>query len=129
VISNDRLDELEEQLFRDVQTLPTNKKQAYFYLQKKRCKDPDTYAALNWFFICGLHSFYIGKWVQGTINLVLMLIGLLTLGVGGGLLILLVFLVELPRLFFSQRTIRIHNLRLSQDILKELSEDQVHRND
>ena len=121
MISNDRIDELEEQLTKKIADLPIDLKQEFYFKQKKSCKDPDTYAALNWFFVCGLHHYYIGSWIWGTLNLLLMLIGFMTLGVGGGILILIVFLIELPRLFFSQRIIREYNLKLSEQIYEEIS--------
>ena len=77
-------------------------------------KDPDTYAALNWAFLAGLHHFYLGKWQRGLLNLVLMFISAQLyfstlpplLGAGA---ILIVFIIELPQLFNSQQIIHQYN--------------------
>lgn len=88
----------------------------------QRIKDPDTYAVLNWFFVAGLHHFYLANYPRGVVNLTLMLIGLLWIESVGLLLILLVFLIELPQLFKSQQIVHAYNNRVMKTLLHELQE-------
>lgn len=89
---------LEENKLRDqISRLPLEKKRHYYNLEEDNLKDPDTYAALNWLFIAGLHHFYLGRWKRGSINLILMMLGTLLL-LTGHLIILGAVLVFLPLL-------------------------------
>ncbi len=112
----------------------TNRK--FFYKQfTGRYKDPDTYAVLNFFFIGGLHHFYLKKYIRGFINLSLSLSGGVLIfaapfqynidsklgAFGTGILILaLVTIIEIPNLFQSQIIAKDFNNRLSLKILGEV---------
>lgn len=100
------------------------RKTAYLRIGE-RIRDPDTYATLNWFFICGLHHFYLGKYVRGGLNLLLFAFGALALFTGqvfsGLVLITLVSAVELYALFRSQVIVKDHNNRETQAVLEELA--------
>lgn len=116
----------EEQLREQITLLNSEQKKCYYALEVAQVKDPDTYAALNWAFLAGLHHFYLGKWQRGLLNLVLMLIGALfylsqlppLLGAG---IILLVFIIELPQLFNSQQIIHQYNNDVMKRLLKQVS--------
>jgi len=116
----------EEQLREQITQLNSEQKKSYYALEVAQVKDPDTYAALNWAFLAGLHHFYLGKWQRGLLNLVLMLIGALfylsqlppLLGAG---VILLVFIIELPQLFNSQQIIHQYNNGVMKRLLKQVS--------
>ena len=116
----------EEQLREQITQLNSEQKKSYYALEVAQVKDPDTYAALNWAFLAGLHHFYLGKWQRGLLNLVLMLIGVLfylsqlppLLGAG---VILLVFIIELPQLFNSQQIIHQYNNDVMKRLLKQVS--------
>lgn len=125
-MSHESLRQEEERLREQVAKLSSEQKKHYYALEVALVKDPDTYAALNWAFLAGLHHFYLGKWRRGLLNLVLMLIGgffyfsqLLPL-LGGGM-VLLVFMIELPQLFNSQQVIHQYNNQLMQRLLKQVS--------
>lgn len=116
----------EEQLREQITLLNSEQKKSYYALEVAQVKDPDTYAALNWAFLAGLHHFYLGKWQRGLLNLVLMLVGVLfylsqlppLLGAG---VILLVFIIELPQLFNSQQIIHQYNNDVMKRLLKQVS--------
>ena len=116
----------EEQLREQITQLNSEQKKSYYALEVAQVKDPDTYAALNWAFLAGLHHFYLGKWQRGLLNLVLMLVGVLfylsqlppLLGAGA---ILLVFIIELPQLFNSQQIIHQYNNDVMKRLLKQVS--------
>jgi len=116
----------EEQLREQIAQLNSEQKKCYYALEVAQVKDPDTYAALNWAFFAGLHHFYLGKWQRGLLNLVLMLIGVLfylshlpsLLGAG---VIFLVFIIELPQLFNSQKIIHQFNNDVMKRLLKQVS--------
>lgn len=94
-----------EALRRKVESLSSEQRSRYFSQYSKLVKDPDTYATLNWFFLAGLHHFYLGNVLQGILNLGVMLIGValcFVMPVIGASLIALIFLIELPALFRSQ---------------------------
>ena len=103
--------------------LPEQQRRRYHQLCHQRLKDPDTYAVLNWFFIAGLHHFYLGKIRRGAVNLAIMALGvtLMTLGelVFGALALTAVFLIELPALLRSQTIVAAHNVRIAEVALEE----------
>lgn len=112
----------EERLRALAAALPDAQRKAFYQESKRRLRDPDTYAVLNWFFLAGLHHFYLGKWEWGLLNLavftagiVLMFIQSVWLGLG---LILLVSAWELWALFRSQIIVQDWNNRLYRDLLE-----------
>lgn len=112
----------EEQLRLQVNKLSTEKRKLFYQQEKQRIKDPDTYAVLNWFFAAGLHHFYLGKFQRGAVNLMLMLIGILTIYSFGIFLIVIVLLIELPQLLKSQQIVHQFNNQVMADILKQLAD-------
>ncbi|PKG83874.1 hypothetical protein CXF85_10280 [Colwellia sp. 75C3] len=116
----------EEQLREQIAKLNSEQKKRYYALEVAQVKDPDTYAVLNWTFLAGLHHFYLGKWQRGLLNLVLMITGGLLyfshlLPLLGGGLVLLIFIIELPQLFNSQKIIHRYNNQLMKRLLKDVS--------
>lgn len=121
-MTQDELNTQEEQLRAQVNLLSAQQRKLFYQQEKARVKDPDTYAVLNWFFAAGLHHFYLGKFQRGAVNLMLMLIGILTIYSFGLFLIAIVLLIELPQLFKSQQIVHQFNNQVMADILKQLAD-------
>ncbi len=125
-MTEEALRQEEEKLRAQIAKLTAEQKKTYYALEVAQVKDPDTYAVLNWAFVAGLHHFYLGRWQRGLFNLVLMLIGAVLyftalFSLIGGLMILLVFMIELPQLFNSQKIIHCYNNQLMRTLLKQVS--------
>ncbi|MGV2873900.1 TM2 domain-containing protein [Colwellia sp. E150_009] len=117
-----RLEENELRL--RIAALSVEQKRLYYAQELQQIKDPDTYAALNWFFIAGLHHFYLGKWQKGVINLILMAAGVIlciftVYTLFGAALILFVFFIELPQLFNSENVVTHYNNQLMKNLLRQ----------
>jgi len=130
MVDNERMEEAEERLRNLIHALPRETKQEYYRRVRRRTKDPDTYAALNWSLIAGLHHFYLGNWPRGLIDLATLITGLaLTFWtewvLAGILLIAVLSLFELWELFNSQMIVRRHNLEQSRHLLREMNVDLV----
>jgi TM2 domain-containing membrane protein YozV len=110
----------EEALRSRVGQLSPEARERYHRLVRSSYKDPDTYAALNWFLICGLHHFYVGRWFRGLMSLGLMVVGVAYFFDYGWLLIIGLFLVELYELFCSQSIVQKINLARSKLILSSI---------
>jgi TM2 domain-containing membrane protein YozV len=115
----EQLREEEEQLRQQVRELSPEQRKLFYKLQEKHTKDPDTYAVLNYFFVAGLHHFYLRKYLWGSIDLTLMIIGILTFPLGGFVLLILLVLLELPQLFMAQRIVQRYNNQVMRDALAE----------
>ncbi|EKE83850.1 membrane protein [Idiomarina xiamenensis] len=126
--TSERLNDEEEQLRQQIRQLSDEQRKCYFRHEQQRLKDPDTYAVLNYFFLAGLHHFYLGKFARGMVNLVLMLIGILLLKplpwLGGGLIVA-VLLIELPQLFNAQNIVHRHNNQQIRDLLQQVKMGQL----
>ncbi len=125
-MNNEDLRREEEQLREQIASLSVEQKRQYYAQELKHIKDPDTYAALNWAFVAGLHHFYLGKWQRGILNIVLMLAGVVLyfsqiLSLLGLALILVVFVIELPQLFNSQKIIYQYNNQVMRRLLRQLN--------
>ena len=91
----------------------------YYNEVNKRIKDPDTYATLNYFFIVGVHHFYLGKWIRGSLNIYFCGIGIYFifspgtenntegLAVVGVLIVVMITLMETYSLFRSQSVVKM----------------------
>ena len=99
----------------------------YFKRFKSDLKDPDTYAVLNWFFLAGLHHMYLGNWLRGAINLVILIAGIALLFSAfttlGMVVIAALLAIELMALFRSQTVVANHNTLLAESILDELERE------
>lgn len=117
----------EEQLKAEANALPAEARKAFYREVSRAVKDPDTYAALNWFFITGLHHFYLGRWGWGAFDLGLFALGVALiigqaylLGLG---LILAVTVIEFWALFRSQIIVRDWNNRIYRRVLERYRRD------
>jgi hypothetical protein len=111
----------EEALRERLRQLSDAERRTFYRAYTPRLKDPDTYAVVNWFFLAGLHHFYLGKPINGALNMLLMLgaIALMLTGQPLGVaLLLLVLGIELPALFRSEVIVADHNVRLGEDLLR-----------
>ncbi|WP_404399950.1 TM2 domain-containing protein [Idiomarina seosinensis] len=120
----EQLRDQEEALRNKIRKLTDEQRRGYYRQERRQLKDPDTFAVLNYFFIAGLHHFYLGNRLRGSINLLVMLIGLAMLPVFapvGIVLLVGIFVVELPQLFKSQRIVYAHNLATMRQILSQVS--------
>lgn len=126
--SKEAIQEDEEHIRKLVRELPDEKRLLFFKRAERNLKDPDTYATLNYLFIAGLHHFYLGKWVRGSINLFIFLFGVVLLFTGlaviGVLLLIIISLVELKALFRSQILIQEYNNDVMEAIYREVTRDQ-----
>jgi len=128
MLNQTNVDEFEETLRKRIRQLPEDKRGKFYTDVKKEIRDPDTYAALNWFFVTGLHHFYLGKWLHGSFDLAMFVVGIaliisnqILLGVS---LILFVSIIEFWALFRSQIIVQDRNNRIYEKHLKE-HEDSV----
>jgi TM2 domain-containing membrane protein YozV len=125
-MTQEMLRQEEEALREQIYQLPAEQKKQFYALEVAQVKDPDTYAALNWAFVAGLHHFYLGRWLRGLFNIMLMISGVILYFatqwplIGGGL-VLFVFIIELPQLFNSEKIVHIHNNLLIKSLLKQVS--------
>jgi len=112
----------EESLRKAIRELSEDRRAEFYRQAGKAVKDPDTYAALNWFFIAGLHHFYLGRWQLGLLDL-----GALVIAIGcfmsglvwaGVALLVIVYSWELWQLFRSQIIVQDWNNRLYRDLLR-----------
>jgi TM2 domain-containing membrane protein YozV len=128
MLTSEQVLETEERLRKCVRALPDEKRLAFYRQAERRLKDPDTYAALNYLFIAGLHHFYLGKWVRGLLNITVFLAGVMLLftplAVIGILLIVAISMAELYALFKSQTIVQAHNNRIMEQIYREIARKQ-----
>ncbi len=117
-MSTASLDQEEDTLRSAVTRLQPEHRKYYYEHERPKLKDPDTYAALNYIIIGGLHHFYLGKWLFGLLNLIGTLVGFLTFGMGGWILIVFVLVIELPQLFRSQRIVKQWNNKVMAERLQ-----------
>jgi len=118
----------EESVLREeIRNLPDDMRKEFYSKIEDRIKDPDTYAVLNWFFIAGIHHFYLQKWLNGFINIGIFIIGILFLCSGslgfteiGIVLLLMLFIVESKQLFKSQQIVQDYNNMVTRKVLDEL---------
>lgn len=123
MLSQEDLEKQEDALRARVTALEPELRQRYYALEKKRLRDPDTYAVLNYFILGGLHHFYLGRYLWGTVNFALIACGLIYWGIGGWLLVLLVVLIELPQLFRAQRIVHAFNNTVMESCLLRVQSD------
>ncbi|WP_298445247.1 TM2 domain-containing protein [uncultured Ferrimonas sp.] len=119
----EELEQQEEQLRAQVNALSSEQKKAFYQQQGKALKDPDTYAALNWLFLGGVHHFYLGKYRLFFIEIIILLCSGIAILQGYNeaiYMILAVVIYELPQLFFSQKIARQYNLERSTEIYNDI---------
>ena len=124
-LKSDEVEQKEDELRSEISALIEEHRKSFYKSFSNNIKDADTYAVLNFFFITGLHHFYLGNHIQGSINLSGLLAGVILMlgGIDGpwvlGLsIIILIILIELPALFRSQIIVKNYNNLLSEQTLK-----------
>jgi TM2 domain-containing membrane protein YozV len=121
------VDAEEERLRELARQLPEAQRKAFYHEVKRELRDPDTYAVLNWFFVAGLHHFYLGRWIRGVIDLGVFLLGVALIIVQltwpGIALILLVTAWELWALFRSQIIVQDWNNAVYRRLLRRYTPD------
>ncbi|MGP9799575.1 TM2 domain-containing protein [Rheinheimera sp. NSM] len=123
MLEQQQVDAEEERLRVLAAALPDQQRQQFYQQLKRELRDPDTYAALNWCFLAGLHHFYLGQWRRGLFNLLVFIAGLVLLFSPwpwlGVVLIVLISVVELWALFRSQIIIQHRNNQIMRRLLEE----------
>ncbi len=126
-LKSQEVEEKEDKLRLSVRELEDSERMNFHKALSDRMKDPDTYAVLNFFFITGIHHFYLENHAQGSINLIGFVLGLLLLLGGldgpweaGISLIVFIIVIELPALFRSQIIVKNYNNLLSSHILTDM---------
>ena len=123
---NKELVEYQNQRLKEkVSNLSDEQRKHYYSLLEPALKDHDTYAVLNYLLVAGLHHFYLGKFLRGAVNLIVLAsgIGLICFSDNvliGILLIIFVLIVELMALFRSQIIVMNHNNLLAEEILESI---------
>ena len=122
MLRQEEVDAEEEALRKAIRELSEEQRVEFYRKAGKAVKDPDTYAALNWFFITGLHHFYLGRWQWGLVDIgaLLVAIGCFVAGLvlPGVILLAIVYSWELWQLFRSQIIVQDWNNRLYRDLLR-----------
>ena len=114
----------EEQLRQRINQLSNAQRKRYYHMAKKKLRDPDTYAVLVYFFMVGIHHIYLGYYLRGAINLVVVMAGFLLMFAGhtgiGFLLMAIVPIIEVWDLFRSQIIVQDRNNQIMELLLDEL---------
>jgi len=128
LFSQEFIEQEDELIRKSINNLSDDDRKAYYRIIKPLIKDPDTYAALNWFFIAGLHHFYLKHWIKGCVSLSIFLFGIVLVIAGllgpGILILLLIFIIELYALFNSQLIVQNYNLQVMKNTLTEIEKKQ-----
>ena len=122
--SKEEVEAKEETIRKLVRELPDNNRLMFFKKSEKNLKDPDTYAALNYIFIAGLHHFYLGKWARGLLNIVVFWSGVILLFTDytsiGVIIVIAISLLEFYELFKSQTIVQEHNNGVMEQIYHDI---------
>ena len=131
--SLEKIEEREENIRERTKNIISDQRVLYYNEINKRIKDPDTYATLNYFFLVGVHHFYLGKWIRGSLNIYFCGIGIYFifspgtgnntewLAVVGVLIVLLITLMETYSLFRSQSIVKHYNNNTMEKILRKFT--------
>lgn len=114
----------EEALRAQVAALPDARRKEFYRRLQPLLRDPDNYAVLNWLFPCGLHHFYLGRWLAGLADLALSVLGFALLFTPalllGWVMLAALALWELANLFRSQLIVQDYNNQQYQALLARL---------
>jgi len=123
MLKQDEVDAEEEALRKAIRELSDDQRREFYGRAGKAVKDPDTYAVLNWFFVTGLHHFYLGRWQRGLIDIGALIIAIGCFLVGliwfGVILLVVVYSWELWELFRSQIIVQDWNNHLYRKLLRQ----------
>ncbi len=124
MLNKQQVQQEEEALRLIIRDLPDDKRKQFYAIAKKKLKDPDTFAVLNYIFVTGLHHFYLGHWLRGILNfsvfiagITLIVIGLWKIGLG---IIALISLFEIYALFRSQLIVQDYNNQVIRKTIQHL---------
>ena len=118
--------ELEEERLRiAVRALSDDQRLRFHEIANPRLRDPDTYAALNWSLLAGMHHFYLGRWLRGAATLLCFIGGVAALFSDAlrwpaALVLFVILVIELSELFRSQSIVQNHNNHMMARVLEEL---------
>ena len=125
--SKEVIQQKEEHIRQLVRALPDHKRLKFFKETEKKLKDADTYAALNFIFIAGLHHFYLGKWARGMINIIIFFAGVVMLFTGliaiGIFMLIVITIVELYALFRAQLIVQDYNNHIMEAIYRDINKE------
>ncbi|MDO8271459.1 MAG: TM2 domain-containing protein [Gammaproteobacteria bacterium] len=115
----------ETELREQVSLLTPAQHEIYLQMEQSLLKHPGTYATLNWFFLLGLHHFYLRRWPRGIIDLLLSSIALYVLFTTdspayGGALLLAVAIIEVPQLLNYEHLVHSHNNQMMRRCLRRI---------
>ena len=124
--SLEKIEEREENIRERIKNISSDQRVLYYNEINKRIKDPDTYASLNYFFMVGIHHFYLGRWIRGFLNIFFCVIGIYyiftpDLAVLGVLIIVMIILMEIYSLFRSQSIVKHYNNNTMEKILRKFT--------
>jgi TM2 domain-containing membrane protein YozV len=121
MLNKDEVQAQEERLRDKISLLDSEKKKELYTKLTKEIKDPDTYATLNWLLLTGLHHFYLRKWLNGSINLVIFIVSFILIfsnySTIGLVMLGIILVVELKELFFSQVIVQDYNNKITEELL------------
>ncbi|HEX7047309.1 MAG TPA: TM2 domain-containing protein [Gammaproteobacteria bacterium] len=112
-----------ERLREQVRALDDEQRRRFYEHASAQLRDPDTYAVLNWMFF-GVHHFYLGRWLRGAINLLIVTLAVLFMIAGlalvGVSLVIALSVIELLQLFRSQVIVADYNNIVQAEVLQRL---------
>lgn len=113
-----------ERLREQARALDDEQRRRFYEQAGARLRDPDTYAVLNWMFF-GFHHFYLGRWLRGAVNLLIVALGVLLMAAGlvaiGASIVIALSVVELLQLFRSQVIVADYNNDVQADVLQRIA--------
>lgn len=116
----------ETELREQVSLLTPAQREKYLQMEQSLRKNPGRYAALNWFFLLGLHHFYLRRWPRGILDLLLSSIAVYVLFATdspayGGALLLAVAIIEVPQLLNYEHLVHSHNNQMMRRCLRRIA--------
>lgn len=125
--NNEKLAKEEEDLRQNIGHLEKEAKKKFYRLNEKKALDPDTYSAIHWIlYVGGFHNLYLKEYLTFFIEFSIGLIGYILLfsGVESALFVLIgLYLIELPALFFSQKIVQVKNHEISLSIYNKINDE------
>lgn len=122
MLNQHQVDAEEERLREIVRELSEEQRRLFYRDLKSELRDPDTYAALNWGLLVGLHHFYLKNWAHGLCDIAAFLVGILLIFTGyfwpGVALLLILAGWEIWTLFRAQMIVQDSNNRAYRRLLK-----------
>ena len=117
-----KVNEEEETIRLSIRDFGDEIRQKIFAESKQKIKDPDTYAALNYTLVAGLHHCYLGQYFRVLIELGLFVLGfyLLFNDISAGIIFVVsMLLIEIYELFRSQITVQHFNNQVMKKIVEK----------